>query len=92
MPVGCHHRLTCVGAAAQVARHRAEVAAGADDDWRRHRLVDDPLVLAAAERSRRKVLDHTRARALQQEVIELASAHGVADDLVVDGLDGGVCR
>ena len=70
------------------SRHRAEVTAGADQQRRADRLVDDPRAAMSARMLVTGVPSlHACAGALQQVVVELAAPDAEADRLAVRGLD-----
>ena len=52
-----------------------------------NRSLSDPAIPGATDRRDRRVAEHARARAAEQEVVELAAANRVADGPRVAGFD-----
>ena len=75
------------GRSLQVTGDWTKVAAGADDDRRLDLIVGNPPVAVSAASSTAACRRGREPEHVEQEVVELASADGVADDVRVSGLD-----
>src|SRR5258706_345599 len=80
-------RDSMVAPALQMTPDGTEMTPGTDNYWRFNFIVDDPCVAAPPERPEGCSVDDANARAAQQEVIELATPDGVADDVRISGRD-----
>src|SRR5688572_3396962 len=82
-----YHGSRRISAPAYDARHRTEMAAGADHDRRFDRLVHDPRLACATQCLDGGAFHHPSPATLQQEVIELDATDRIAHDLGVRRVD-----
>src|SRR5262249_57110631 len=75
-----NHRIHPIPLTLKVSRHGTEVSAGAHNNRRVDFVIDNPPVALTLERDEGPIVEHTYLRPAKEEMVELTSPDGVADD------------